>query len=65
MMFAAPNWFLYAEYTPPDRTRFCSVLAIGRAIAMSRRTVATRFAQHGRIGKWFRERSLEKQYQPN
>lgn len=52
-MVIAPNWFLYAGYLPPDGTRLFTVAAVAYSIGLSRRSLATKLAQHRRIARWF------------
>ncbi|SUA91227.1 hypothetical protein [Pandoraea pulmonicola] len=55
IMVIPPNWFLYPDYVPPDKTRFCGGLSIASALEASRRMV-TKPVQHGRIRKWLSRR---------
>ncbi|VVE35167.1 hypothetical protein PIN31009_03836 [Pandoraea iniqua] len=54
-MHASPSWFLYADYLPPDRTRFLSVAAITFVMRLRYRAyrgAASDLMQRSRMASW-------------
>ncbi|VVE05734.1 hypothetical protein PMO31116_02337 [Pandoraea morbifera] len=64
-MIISPNWFLYSAYEPADTVKFLSVMSIAYALGLSHKTMATKLAQHGRIGRWIFHRAAGNRRPPN